>query len=351
VLSKRLGGRSGAVASLATLGWLPVIFLGLAIMREAIVTTHWLCGTGQMGAIMFSPVVILPILAGAALTATLAWRPRFDGLLWAIALGSFLSVAAGAGLGLSWIGRPDPDTYLRSLKVVQTLKPGDSFTLVHGTKVTYAETPALGAPPAPASAPQVDCTLEGVDGALEREVHCPTLTVRHDAKADLWIVEGASERPWAFLGSEKRTRDIWPIDVATSIAPPLGWTLGAVVGGLLQLGFLVKARRLRREGDELDGMEGVLQADGWVTLPGQPPLHVPGAAGLAEGPIWVRVKPGASHSYREAASATLEAWRLGTLEHARAALASREMTFVALSIATGLLCAAPLLLSGLGGSR
>ena len=202
------------------------------------------------------------------------------------------------------------------------------------------------------SEPEVNCVLQGVEGANERAVSCATLKVRHDAIADVWILDGEpSVPPWAFVGSELRVRDIWPIDVAASIAPPIGWTLGAVIGALLAFGLLVRARRLRREGNELDGMEGTLEADGWVPLPGQPPLHVAGAASLARGPIWVRMKPGASHSYREASAATLEAWKIGTLEEARAALASREMTFVALSIASGLLCAAPLLLSGLGGAR
>jgi hypothetical protein len=56
-------------------------------------------------------------------------------------------------------------------------------------------------------------------------------------------------------------------------------------------------------------------------------------------------------SYREAGAGLVDAWKPGTLDQARDELAGRATTLYALAMTCGLLCAAPLLLSGLGGSR
>jgi hypothetical protein len=78
---------------------------------------------------------------------------------------------------------------------------------------------------------------------------------------------------------------------------------------------------------------------------------LPGAEHVAPGPVVVRVREGTAASYRDAGVPGVESWQIGTLEEARAALTARAVTFYALAMTSALLCAAPLILSGFGGSR
>jgi hypothetical protein len=361
-LVSRLDARAGVVACLTTLGWLPPLFFLIALTSEPLVTPtadHHL-NEGPGYAMIGSPIVIAPCLLVAALVARLARTPRLDRLLWATAMGSLLLVACATALALFWSGRPDADAYVPSLPVVQTLKPGDSLSLHDGTKVHLAHDPER--PSLPSLPPPNECRLVGIES---RDLGpCGPLAMRYDAKADVWIAEahevyydwhppGATGRsyPWAFRGSDKISRDILVRDVSMSIGPPIGWTLGALVGLVLEVFFLLRARALWMQSAVLRGVQGTLQADGCVAVPGQPPVEVPAGKTFAPGPAWVRLRPNDSPSYRETATDTVEAWGCGTLAEARAALTSRAMAQVALSLVAGLLCAAPLLLTGLGGAR
>jgi hypothetical protein len=181
------------------------------------------------------------------------------------------------------------------------------------------------------------------------------LTVRHDPKEDVWIVEHEVPRPAmsdiAFKGTEKRSRNIEVADVARSIAPPIAWTFGGLIGSVLGATLFVSGVWLeRRRASLATWTEGYLRDDGWVALAGCPPLRLP-VSGIGPGPVIVRVRGESPASYREAGGGIVEAWRRGTLEQARARLQGRAASRYALALTSALLCAAPLLLSGLGGSR
>jgi len=223
--------------------------------------------------------------------------------------------------------------------------------------VTYRRVDGLGAVCAPSGGAGC-CSLEGPEGfayggAYSYGSTCAPLSVRHDEKEDVWIVDDEVSQPRAFAlkGTEKRSRDIQNADVARSIAPPIAWTFGGFVGSVLGVLFFVSAVRLERRRASLDALEGILGEDGWVKLEGRPPVRLASTAAVAPGPIVVRVRGGRNASYREGDGGTVVSWRPGTLEEARTELQGRVVSRYAFALTSALLCAAPLLLSGLGGSR
>jgi hypothetical protein len=379
--SKKLSPREKSVACLATLGWLPILFVLLALTRQPLVQLSEYLNEGPGFAELASPVLIAPCLIAGGLLAALFRTPRFDRMLWVAAIGSLVGIAGATAVALCWVTRPDPDTYLSSLPVVQTLAVGDSLTLRDGTKVTYQRTQRTVVPkrPEPGTQPafqvydrdttRVTCELSGVELVSQPQVEsqprgtgCGTLRMRYDATSDVWVIEalpagnttpppGFTGHLWAFTGRSKRAQSLWVADVAKSIAPPLGWTLGGLVGVVFQFVALRRARALARQSAVLQGVDGSLQPDGHIVVPGHPPVEVPGGRARVPGPAWVRFRPSEAASYREAPAATLEDWGPGTLAQARAALTSRALALVALSLAAGWLCAAPLILTGLAGAR
>jgi hypothetical protein len=359
----KLGGRAAGIMGLATLGWLPEIFLVLAFLREPIVTTHWKCGTGLACAMMIALFATIPLLVLSSCVARGAAYPALDRWLRAAALFAVVIVALATTVGLARMHRPDPDSYVASLPIVRVLGPGDSFVTGDGTKVTYRRknNPGLACPESgvPGHDRQVfdqrnppRCVVEGIEGAVfGGAFDCEPLTLRHDAKEDVWIAKDDSTRETAFAikGSELRSRDIQIADVARSIAPPTAWTLGGLIGCVLGGVLFVSGVRLERRRASFDAIEGILREDGWVTLAGRPPLKL--CAAGAPGPVVLWLRGESPASYREAGGGTVETWRPGTLELARAELQGLAASRYALALTSALLCAAPLLLSGLGGSR
>jgi hypothetical protein len=343
----KLGGRALGITGLATLGWLPAIFLMLAFVREPIVTTHWQCGTGLAAAMMMSVFAPVPLLLLSSWIARGAGSPRLDPWLRGVTFGALVLVALATTVGLARIHRPDADDYRASVPiVVPALAPGDSFVIGDGTRVTYREGRA--------------CTLEGIAGAAYGEMasyggRCPTQTVRHDAKEDLWIVEGSAPRTvgdFAFKGVEKRSRNIEIADVARSISPPIAWTFGGLIGSLAGTALFVSGVWLeRRRAAFATWIEGNLREDGWVVFVGRPPVRLQSMVTTGPGPVLVHMRGESPASYRETGGGTVENWRPGTIEEARAELQGRAVSRYALALTSALLCAAPLLLSGLGGSR
>ena len=350
VVGKKLGGRAGAVASLATLGWLPIVFLGLAVAHDPVIT-RWRCGTGQMGALVMGPLLAFPTLVGSSLLAMSARHARLDGLIRQLAFASLIVTGIATTGALLHSQRPDADTYRASLPVLRTLSVGQSLILDDGSRVTYRRSGLAPASKTESEARRGRCQIDGITGAGDATESCAALLVRHDPKAGVWVLGDDTAMGLAFRGDEKILRDIETRDVATSIAAPIGWTLGGVLAVVLQIVLLAQARKLRRERAAFDGVEATLQADGWVAIDGKPPVTLAGTAGLPPGPIVLQLGPEQMKSYRETGSGALEGWRRGTLADAREALAARATTFHALALSSGLLCAAPLLLTGLGGSR
>jgi hypothetical protein len=354
---KKLEGRAAAVACLAPLGWLPVIVLMLGVMSEPIVTSHVRCGTGQMGAIVIGPFIAAFTLLLSTLVATLARMRAVDVVVRALTIVVWGYVTVITGIAVSHIARPDPDTYLESLPG-QTLALGDSILLTDGERLTYERKVV---PRDPTAAPlgkdagnergEVLCTLDGPTTFFARQEGCGRLTVQHDVPADIWFVrsEGMhASQASAFRGRQPEQIDVYPRDVAASLAPPIGWTFGGVLGSLIGLACLLRARKRT-----FDGVEGRLERDGWVKVDGAPPVHIPEAAGLAPGPIVVRLRKTdrGTTSYRDVDGANVLAWRAGTIEETLLALDARRAALFGLGLTATVLCATPLLLTAITWSR
>ncbi len=318
---RTLGGRLGAVACLATLGWLPVVFWVVLVARVPIVESSGAArATDLPMAALVSGVLLTPLVWVSSSLSAWARSSDADRVIRRGAWGSLAVVALAASLALIRVGRPDADTYVASLPVV------------------------------PAS--PVDFLQRGAPG-LDYRWHAAlpdVVTVHRDVRLDLWIVDDDFGERFAFVGAAGRARGLEDSDVAPFLAPPTGWTLGAVAGLAFQVLLIACARRAeRRPADAM--LEGTLQAGDWVAIPGRPPIHVPEMAGLAPGPVVLRLRDGAASTYRDTGASAVESWQAGTLEQARDARAGRITTLYALALTSGLLSAAPLLLSGLGGAR
>ncbi len=317
----KLTGRMGAVASLATLGWLPVICFGAIVARRVpLVDAVGFVGGARSVSIqaILAGAMLIPLVSVSANIAPWARLPEADRFIRAGAWASLLVIALAACTAVLRSGRPDADGYVASLPVAQSTP---EFRLTDGKRFSYRS----------------------------RYLWPEQVKVRHDERADLWVVEDSWFARFAFLGSDRRARAIHDSDVASFIAPPVGWTSGALVGLVLDgilVGCALRSKRRREQDAEV---EGVLQPDGWVALPGMAPMHLPGTA--RPGPVLLKLRASGAPSYREAGSGLVESWRPGTMQTARDELAGRVTTLYALAMTSGLLCAGPLLLSGLGGSR
>ncbi len=354
VRSPRLCGRAGAVAALAPLGVVPILFLALAIASDPLVSLGWRCGTAQAGAFAMLAVILVPSVAGSAFLATFARSPRLDPLIRGAAVAIVLTAGLGAALGLARLGRPDPDTYLASLTTASfTVGSAHDFPGVGAVRYRRQSAPAPGEP-------SVDCVLEHEGGRVVASVPCVStgkLTVTHDPRAELWVIDivesvlSLGVRREVFLRGEPLPGDLYVVDVGGRIAPPIGWTLGAVVGFVVGMSLLVASRRVRGERLARNGLEATVAEGGWVAVPGAVPVVVDGASRLTGKPVVIELSHGPEGTYREPSSPRVIAWQEGTLEDLRADIAARATTWAALALTSALLSAAPLLLTGLGGSR
>ena len=235
------------------------------------------------------------------------------------------------------------------MPVVAIVAPGESFAFADGTKVTYRIRNVPVGPRSEGSDPPgsllISCSLDGVEGASYEASTCPPLTLRHDAKSDIWLAAAGASLPFAFKGNERRSRDIDVDDVRASIAPDASWILGGLVGSAVGSLLFALAVRLEQRRASLDAIEGTMGADQWVTVPGHAPVNVPDAAAFAPGPILLCVHGGNAASYRSSGAGSLLPWRSGTLEDARAAMQGRAVSLYAFALTWAALCSAPLLLS------
>ena len=357
--NKQLGGRSGAVASLATLGWLPMISLALAGQRRPVVSVHLLSAMSpfparQAEALLTGLFVVLPLFLAVSLLATSMRSARTDRALRAVALFSIVVVGAGSVVALTRARRMDTDRFVADIPVVRTLAWNDSLVLGDGTAVTYRWIPRSERTGHAAFEPNGSCVLDGIQGATYPALTCERLLVRHDVASDVWVVEtdwrGDHHARFraAFTTGDRRSRDLYVSDIAGSIAPPLAWTLSALVGVVLGALLCFRAFSIERGHVQAPGVEGDLRRDGWATIAGRPPLLLPGSKGTPPGPVVVHLRPDTPVAYREPAGGEVTSWHTGTLADARDAIAARATTLYAIALSSALICAAPLLVSGLG---
>ena len=255
------------------------------------------CGTGLMAFLMFvvplGAVVLLIVGTGAGVL--FVRRSTDRALRTAAFVVTGLALVAFA-FAVVRVARPDPDTYLASLEPGAELHAGESVQ-VGGRTYRYER----GAPTDPIPVrtleggavlpPRVDCTLYGADEpkpffaprAPARRCGFAWITVRTSSSSTRRTITNLGRV--AFLASTGMTTSVSPATVADHIAPPIGWTLGAGLGGLVGAACVLAASRARRRAAAIVAREGKHSGGGLVELATGETLRVDAAAGLPLGAV------------------------------------------------------------------
>jgi hypothetical protein len=301
-------------AAWSLLGSAPLLFLGakMAIGNDPLVTSHWRCGTGDVGLMILSPLgfMLLGTLGGlfAFVTAAFSARsasatPRGFAARGALIVAAIL-VAAATLRALHHPSSDGASQYLDALPTVAVLAPIDRAT----ARVTLSpreSAPALeqltdetrfGDITARRTCSEGSCTvaLQRAGSPLPAErmwggggqIPADTaVAVRRDTKHGFWIVGGQA----AFRDSDLQVTDISVHDVGDDLSAPTGWILGGLSGIVIAVTLWIRrrplAQRLLRLDDE-GTREGVLGDNGWITFHDDSPARraSPDLA-LAPGPV------------------------------------------------------------------
>ena len=366
-LTRRRRPRAGVLAACHALAWAPFIAVGAwQAIDEGIVQGHMRgCGTGLMAMLIFAvPIGGFALLAGGiAAGAALAHRGT-DRALRTVAVGATGLALVAFAFAAPRMARPDPDTYLASLQVAGELR-ADSEVQLLGRSFTYQRVAVTDPPfPPPYDGPgdpdplpaRAECHLTGLDRMetfYPGSGACPVLRVRVDAGHDLAVIDASPTSigvaPVAFRPSSGEQVGISAATVADRIGPPIGWTFGAALGGLVGAAFVVAATRLRRRAAALDGIEAQHVGNGFVVLPNGDRVFVDAAAEL---PVGVVVLGGATEqlpTYRIMGVPTFASARPGTLAMLRSASTDLAASLDGIAIAAAALGATPLIVARIVG--
>jgi hypothetical protein len=189
------------------------------------------------------------------------------------------------------------------------------------------------------------CELEGVGGSEWRFANaCPTLLLRHDATSDVWIASASGFRAYAFREAGMTAGSLWPRDVAASIAPPIGFSVGGAIGVTSGLALLVAGAFARRRACSTPDVVEAFHAGGGETwLPDARKVHAARLVALPIGSVLVRLRERGQPTYRTMAVVEIEPVFVGTLDDWRRALRDRAASFDACALMAVLLTATPLL--------
>jgi hypothetical protein len=353
--------RAGVLAACHALAWAPCLAAcAWQSIDEAIVTRPLRgCGNGLMAFLMLVvPLggVVLLVLGTAA--GILFVRRSTDRALRTVAFGASGLALVAFAFAAARMARPDPDTYLASLAVVSELRAGEGVT-VAGRAYHYD----LGAPTGPVAVrtmeggevlpSRTDCILTGLDEPRPLYAEnslCMRLRFRIDQGHDLGIVDAPDLKDGpvvAFRPSTGETIAISPAMVADHIAPPIGWSIGAGLGGLVGAACVVVAARLRRRAASMDAREARHAGGGVVELATGETLRVDAAVPLPLGPVVLGKVAEQLPTYRQMGVPTFGDARPGTLDELRGRLTDLAASFDALAIAAAVLGATPLLVARL----
>jgi hypothetical protein len=330
--------RAGAVAILATLLlWLPVLVCGADIAASG-----GTVGSGSTASDrdVFSPVVHGILVFGVPfllfVTVSVVRHPALDRVLSGTALVVLLAVGVATAFAFARVDRPDPDTYVARLPVVQTLRVGESLHLPDGTPVTYVR-----------HVESQMSTLEGVDmSRVSAGLSGEPLVVRYDSRSDFFTLASASDPPVGFHGRAKKVEShLTARDAGTKIAPPVAWTLGGLIGLLAGGVHFLQARRRHQRKPSEHAIETHLEESGWAAM-GQGERALVAAPPVKPGPVVLLLhagRAGARSAYRDGPSGRVRSWRRGTLAELQEELASDTVALDALALTTTLLFGSPLL--------
>lgn len=371
-LTRRRLPRAGLLAACHALAWTPFLAVSASeVIQEHIVAGPQAlkCGTGLMGLVLLvAPVAAVFMLVIGGAVGLLLARRGTDRAVRTVAVAATGLALVAFAFALPRIARPDPDTYLASLVTVGELRT-DAAAQLAGRPFRY-ERAAIGDPlggiPVPhpynsdsnvAAVPRVTCTLTGLAEAetyTPQDTACPTLRIRIDRAADIALVE-RPEGTWAptriaFRPSDGARISISPKDVADHIGPPIGWTIGAGLGGLLGVGFIVAASRIRRRAAAFEGCEAKHVSGGWVELPSGESLRVDAAAPLPAGDVVLGNVREHMPTYRTTGAPSFGVAWPGTLSQLRQARTDLAASLDGLAIAAATLGATPLVVARVLGA-
>ncbi len=339
----RLGARALLLPSLTLLGVFPLFQLAMLYqLGQPLVSSHFRCGTGEIGLFMLAPFVLAGSLFVSLLVAAFVTRQRSAVLDRAVRLGAGLTVAVGLVLGVASAcharGRVSPERYVASLPVAARLPPvpellakmddgPDTSAVVAGVTVARSLLRKDG------SYSSCRGTVNGA--ALERFGACEGLEVRRDPRGDILVFlsvpEGKTEpSPWplfAYRISEARAIDIGVSEVAPVVSAPRGWiVLELLASGIAAALLVLSAWRVRSLSRRERGLaEARHEGGGWLAFDATPGagdgahegasrVHVPSAEPLPVGPVVVRLGALGPGGYRGIAAPDVQSVREGTTD-------------------------------------
>lgn len=364
-LTRRLRPRAGVLAACHALAWTPFVAVGAwqAIDEGIVQGIDLRCGTGLMAMLIFAvPVGGFVLLAGGVAAGALLAHRGTDRALRVVAVGATGLALVAFLFAAPRVLRPDPDTYLASLPVAGELRADSEVAMLgrsfayHRVTVTDPPLPAPDNEPGEPVAPRAECQLTGLE-RLETFYPgpgaCPVLRLRTDPGHDLAVIDssdpGSVAGVRAFHPTSGMRTGISAVMVADRIGPPIGWTFGAALGGLVGAAFVVAASRRRRRAAALDGIEAQHVGNGLVVLPSGARVRVDAAAEL---PVGAVVLGGATEqlpTYRIMGVPTFAAARPGTLALLRSASTDLAASLDGIAIAAATLGAAPLIVARIAG--
>jgi hypothetical protein len=225
---------------------------------------------------------------------------------------------------------PDPDTYLESLPALYRVTPwADEYAGKDGRERALLKRPPFTSP----------------YGAV---------TFRRDEARGLEVDVCEAERErgegWIFI-NDTPIGGLFVRDIASGLAPPLGWIAGALVAGAGAAAFLAFSLRWRRRtvSAHLTALEATHLGGGQLECgDGAPPFFAEAAARLLPGPVLLLGVSGRRVAYRGGPIVPTEVIN-GTLDEVRAALLLRHGSDCAIALGVVLAAVTPLVVAAAQG--
>jgi len=362
--------RGEVVAALAMLGACPVLLLGaLYAMSDPIVSSHWRCGTGDAGLVIMAPFAFV-VLGGLGGFVTMVAMRRERRWVNALLRGvSLCAITAAATLAVMAFvrrhGRTDADHYIASLPIVATVPPpsGEPVEIREATfrwqrapiKVydTTVEDVAIRRL-CMDSYCDVVVKAAGEPWSMEHETRSnltvgprDVLSMKRDVENGLLVLEGQGRT--AFRDKQFTLVDVGVHEVKRSLAPPLGWGVGAAAGVVIALCLqLWRASAKRRLGRLAAAKAGVAGENGWISFEDETPSLR--ADNVAAGPVLVLLGEGSrGDAYRGEGPRGVVEILSGAREEILLGARSQLLALDALSLSSVVLTAMPLVASAMVG--
>lgn len=337
--------RFGVGAALGALFALtPSVLAGASwALGQPLLTTHFRCGTADMGlpflaaiAMLGGCVVALPV---SAFVSSRAARLNRAAMVLAAALVTVAVLVIVAALA-SW-RRPQPDDFGRlydhrvALDVGKTVRLGD-------VDVDYEPTPF-------GSSASETCHLHvaGPHGTRDEPVWapehvCPALEVVEGSNMPAVVVRRGTQVDESNLIAIEPGGELGVRDIASRVGAPHGWIVSSILGVVLAGLALARASASRRRRKVLEGtVEARHDGGGWVVVDGAS-RHVATLARAPAGPVMVRVRESRPSTYRDDAGPDVVlAWR-GSRAEAIDATRARATAWALVAVSVTAFACAPL---------